>query len=58
MKKKSFNKKLVLHKRTIANLNENEMTSVKGGGGRTHDCNGVSVFAWCIAHPEKTYFCE
>ena len=35
MKKKSFNTKLVLNKQTVANLNENEMTSVKGGGDKT-----------------------
>ena len=31
MKKKSFNKELVLNKETVANLNGNEMESVKGG---------------------------
>jgi len=32
MKKKSFNKKLVLSKESVANLNDEKMLNVKGGG--------------------------
>jgi natural product precursor len=37
MKAKRFNRKLALNKKTIANLNFNEM-SVVFGGGLTDDC--------------------
>jgi hypothetical protein len=36
MKPRNFNKKLVLKKRTIANLSTGEMTKLRGGLTRTH----------------------
>jgi hypothetical protein len=35
MKKKAFDKRLVLKKKTIANLDNNEMKGLHGGGGLT-----------------------
>lgn len=44
MKKKKFNKKLVLNKKTIANLTTKELDNLKGGGGDeepTWDCSDL-----------------
>lgn len=48
MKKKKFQKKLVLNKETIASLSEEEMHSAKGGGFLTDVIECYSLHGvWC-----------
>ncbi len=44
MKTKSLNKKLVLNKKTVANLDKKEMSTAKGGWGYTayQFCEGTN----------------
>lgn len=55
MKKKSFNKKLTLNKKTIVDLENTEMGDAKGGVNsmdtycetRCPTCPFMSCFIWC-----------
>lgn len=52
MKSKKFNRKLMLNKKTVANLNTNEMNGVLGGGGQdddylTNSCNPCAFTPGC-----------
>ena len=55
MKKQRFNKKLVLNKQTVANLNMNEMTNLKGGKDtppvtqEANGCSGTDLTEGCAA---------
>jgi hypothetical protein len=49
MKKKSLNKKLVFNKKTITNLNNEKLQSVKGGEVATFDCQISFDFGVCIS---------
>jgi len=45
MKKEKFNKKLVLNKETISNLNNIEMDNVKGGQGGSEAANSTCLLS-------------
>ena len=50
MKSVKFNKKLVLNKKTIVDLNDKEMNSANGGTGQTiwlTNCGYCTVPEWC-----------
>lgn len=49
MKKKSLNKKLVLNKESISNLNNEKLQSVKGGQIETFGCQISFDFGVCIS---------
>lgn len=42
MKKKSFDKKLVFKKETVAKLNDSEISKIKGGGDRLSEYSCLS----------------
>ncbi|MCP5105299.1 MAG: hypothetical protein GY950_18065 [bacterium] len=44
MKKKNFNKRLLLNKETVANISKDEMPHIKGGG--------VTDGEFCTMYPE------
>ncbi len=60
MKTKSLNKKLVLNKKTVVNLDKNEMSTAKGGGPYTNPngCNTARtyctdfIFCGSASHPD------
>ena len=52
MKTIKFNKKLVLNKTTVADLNGNEMKNLYGGGDESADTNCASCIVTC---PETVY---
>jgi hypothetical protein len=57
MKTKKFRKKLLLNKKTIANMNNNEMLSVKGGLPNTDYT--FCTCTWCTACGETVpYSCH
>jgi len=60
MKKKSFNKKLLLHKSTITNLSNNQKNQVIGGAsGDPCHLKMETDIAWtCTAGGEDDTFCE
>ncbi len=52
MKTKSLNKKLVLNKKTVANLDKKEMSTAKGGSYTAYEfCEGTIVMC------TRPYFC-
>lgn len=65
MKPKEFSKKLILNKRTVSDLNGNEMRNVKGGCDVTHPnscpsfktfCGDTVELCECVI-PVPTVFC-
>lgn len=59
MKKKSINKKLVLNKEIIVDLNQNQMNGVRGGFSQEYtDCFDASCNNYCINDPIHTGTCE
>ena len=57
MKKKGFNKKLALNKKTIVNLNKNEMRTMKVGGTWPPD-EPVTNETWCDTNPENCVYSQ
>ena len=53
MKSKSFNKKLSLNKKTVANINESHMNNVKGGE-TTLTCGACKTIVSCWETQCKT----
>ena len=59
MKTKKLSKKLVLNKKTISNLNGDQLNQVKGGepwteGYCTEICNTADTLCECVTWPECT----
>jgi hypothetical protein len=46
MKSKKFDKKLVLGKKTIVDLNNGEMDEIQGGGPSGQTCPNCQVTTW------------
>jgi natural product precursor len=56
MKTKRIEKKFALHKRTIANLNQDEMKAILGGGEHTcHSCESACVCPTIIPPQKSSY---
>lgn len=54
MKKKNFNKKLVLNKKIIVDLNQNQMKSVGGGYSQEYTyCKDLSCEPDCFDTPHE-----
>ncbi len=60
MKTKRFNKKLTLNKKTVANLDYNEMIIARGGGTNpfTRYCRTIHHLCTDLLYCEQTDLCE
>jgi len=55
MKTKKFGKKLVINKKTVANLNNGDMSNAKGGA--TYTCEPCDTMLTCHRFCCETFFC-
>jgi len=55
MKKKAFHKKLSLNKKTVVNIDNNEMNTIKAGVDTLYICTGRNT---CGACPATIYNCQ
>jgi hypothetical protein len=51
MKRKKLNQKLALNKKTVANLDDKEMTAIQGGGFTDDTCGSCYGYTFCWGCP-------